>query len=175
MSRDDRPSGAAPAAVRSLSGRRHTAFGVRAVALFEAVKGLLVVAVGLGLAALAGKDVQAASEVLLRQLHLDPEGLPSVFLRSASQVSDKQLVMLAALAATYAVARLLEAYGLWHGWRWAQWLAALSGAIYLPLEVYELASGPTRLKLFALVANLCVVGYMARVLHFAHRDALSFT
>ena len=124
MSRDDGPPGPAPAAVRSLSGRRHTAFGVRAVALFEAVKGLLVVAVGLGLAALAGKDVQASSEVLLRQLHLDPEGLPSVFLRSASQVSDKQLVMLAALAATYAVARLLEAYGLWHGWRWAQWLAA---------------------------------------------------
>jgi uncharacterized membrane protein (DUF2068 family) len=159
---------------RSRAGRRHAAAGVRAVAAFEAVKGLLVVAVGLGLASLAGKDAESAAEALLRQLHLDPaERLPRIFLQAASTVSDRQLLMLAALAATYAVARLLEAYGLWHGWRWAQWLAALSGAIYLPLEVYELASRPTPLRLFALVANLCIVAYMARVLYGGNRDALS--
>ena len=159
---------------RSHGGARRAAVGVRAIALFEAAKGLVVVAVGLGLASLAGKDAEAIAEALLHELHLDPaERLPHIFLQAAAQVSDGQLLLLAALAATYAVARLLEAYGLWRGWRWAQWLAALSGAIYLPLEVYELASGPTPLKLFTLVANLCIVAYMSRVLYGGERDALS--
>lgn len=34
--------------------------------------------------------------------------------------------------------RFVEAYGLWRERRWANWLAAISEGIYLPVEIYEL-------------------------------------
>src|SRR4029079_9954628 len=96
--------------------------GVRTVALFEAAKGLLVVGVGLGLATLAGKDVQQVAEELVTHLHLDPaRHYPRIFLQAAGRVSDRQLLALASLALLYAVLRLVEAYGLWRQRRWAEW------------------------------------------------------
>jgi uncharacterized membrane protein (DUF2068 family) len=65
------------------------------------------------------------------------------------------------LAAIYSCVRFIEAYGLWQNRAWAKWFAALSGAIYVPFELYELYLGPTRLKLAALILNLAVVAYMA--------------
>jgi hypothetical protein len=65
--RDGGPRRPALAAVRLLSGRRHAALGVRAVAVFEAVKSLLVVAIGPGLALIAGKDTESAAHALPRQ------------------------------------------------------------------------------------------------------------
>ena len=49
-------------------------------------------------------------------------------------------------ALTYSAIRFTEAYGLWRERRWAEWLSAVSGAIYLPFEIYELAGGITPLK-----------------------------
>ena len=73
-------------------------------------------------------------------------------------------VPLASAAALYAALRFLEAYGLWRNRRWAEWLAALSGAIYIPFELYELHRGVSWLKLAALLLNAAVLAYMCRVL-----------
>lgn len=64
----------------------------------------------------------------------------------------------------YALIRFAEAYGLWLGRRWAEWLAALSGGVYVPVEIYELSRSVTWIKLGALVLNACVVAYMCMVL-----------
>lgn len=69
----------------------------------------------------------------------------------------------------YAVVRLAEAYGLWLGRRWAEWLAALSGGIYVPVELYELSRGVTAIKIGALILNACVVAYMCGVLWTSRR------
>jgi len=65
------------------------------------------------------------------------------------------------LALAYSCVRLIEAYGLWRDRAWAKWLAALSGAIYVPFELYELYLGPSGIKVAALVLNVAVVAYMA--------------
>jgi len=64
----------------------------------------------------------------------------------------------------YALVRFAESYGLWLERRWAEWLAALSGGIYVPVEVYELARHVTWIRLGALLVNLAVVAYMCAVL-----------
>jgi uncharacterized membrane protein (DUF2068 family) len=74
-------------------------------------------------------------------------------------------LLLAALAATYGLVRFIEAYGLWHGRRWAEWFAAVSGAIYIPFELYELLQGINWLSLGALVVNVLVVGLMVNALY----------
>jgi hypothetical protein len=64
----------------------------------------------------------------------------------------------------YASLRFAEAYGLWRGKAWAEWLAAISGAIYVPFEVVELAKKVTALRIASLLVNLLVVGYMLSLL-----------
>jgi uncharacterized membrane protein (DUF2068 family) len=139
--------------------------GVRTVAAFEAAKGVVVLLAGFGLLGLIHRDVQTAAEHFVERLHLNPaRHYPHIFIDAASQATDARLWMLAWLAFCYATLRLVEAYGLSRERRWAQWFALISGGVYLPLEVVELALGVTVFKALALVVNAGIVGYMAYVL-----------
>jgi uncharacterized membrane protein (DUF2068 family) len=134
------------------------------VAAFEAAKGLLVMATGLGLLALVHHDVQRAAEAVVRHLHLNPaRHYPRVFLEAAANVTDRRLGLLASGAFAYAVVRGVEAYGLWRVRTWAQWFAILSGGIYLPIEIYALVEHATALRAVVLLINVGVVGYVCYV------------
>ena len=69
--------------------------------------------------------------------------------------------VLASLALFYASCRAVEAYGLWRERAWAEWFALITGAVYLPVEVYELWLGITWIKALALVVNIGIVASMA--------------
>ena len=130
--------------------------------MFEAAKGTLVLMAGFGLFSLLHRDAEHAANLLSRRLHLNPaKEHTRIFIELLSNLSSTRLWLFASLAATYSCVRFIEAYGLWHNRAWAKWFAALSGAIYVPFELYELYLGPTKLKLAALVINLGVVAYMA--------------
>jgi uncharacterized membrane protein (DUF2068 family) len=83
-----------------------------------------------------------------------------LFLDAASRLTDTRLMGLAALALVYASMREIEAYALWHQRRWAEWFALVSGAVYLPVEIYELTHGLSWMKVLALAINLVVVAVM---------------
>jgi uncharacterized membrane protein (DUF2068 family) len=139
--------------------------GLRAVAVFEASKGLVLLAAGCGVLALLGRDVEHFATQVIHRFHLNPaHHYPQIFLEVARNVNNTHLVLLAVGAALYATVRFVEAYGLWHARRWAEWVAAVSGAIYVPIEIYELAVKVTWLRASALVLNLAIVGYMVWLL-----------
>ena len=139
---------------------------IRAVALFEAAKGTLVLLTGFGALALIHHDVQRYAERLVGHLHLNPaKHYPRIFIDTAANLTDARLWMLATLAATYATVRFVEAYGLWFGRRWAEWFAAVSGSIYIPFEIYELFHRVTWLSCGALALNVLVVGLMIDILY----------
>lgn len=145
------------------------AAGVRAVAVFEAAKGLLVLVAGFGLASLVHRDAQHAAETVVRHLHLNPaRHYPRVFIQAAGRVSSSRLWMLAGGAFAYSLVRFVEAYGLWRLRPWAEWFAIVSGGLYLPVEAYELARHPTPLKAAILLGNLAVVAYLLYVRRKAH-------
>ena len=134
---------------------------LRGVAIFEAAKGLLVLLGGIGLFELIHRDVQQIAEQLIAHTHLNPaSSYPRIFLDFASKVTDGKLLALASLALAYALIRLAEAYGLWFERRWAQWLGAVSGGIYVPIEIYELFHQASTIKFIALVANLTIVVFL---------------
>lgn len=136
--------------------------GVRVIAIIEAAKGGLVLLVGFGAFTLVHVNVQGHAEELVRHFHLNPASrYPRVFLELAGASTPARLLWLAFAAAGYAFVRLTEAYGLWRGRAWAEWLAALGGAVYLPIELWELSRGVTGLRVGTFVANLVIVGYMA--------------
>jgi uncharacterized membrane protein (DUF2068 family) len=139
---------------------------IRAVALLEAAKGTLVLLTGFGALSLIHRDAQRFAEELVGHLHLNPaKHYPRIFIEAATNFAETHLLLLAALAATYGLVRFIEAYGLWHGRRWAEWFAAVSGGIYIPFEIYELLKGMNWLSLGALVVNVLVVGLMVNALY----------
>ncbi len=138
---------------------------VQAAAAFEAMKGAVVLLAGTGLLSLVHRDVHAAAARLVEHAHLDPAShYPTIFLDAAARVTDSRLMLLAAGAATYSIVRLIEAYGLFRERAWAEVLAAVSGGIYVPFEVFELVRKPTWHGVALLLLNLIVVGVMVRAL-----------
>jgi len=142
---------------------------VRAVAVFEAAKGVLVLVAGFGLLSLVHRDAQHVAETIVRHLHLNPaRHYPRVFIEAAGRVSSSRLWMLAGGAFAYSLVRFVEAYGLWRLRAWAEWFAIIAGGLYLPVEVYELARRPTHVKAAILLGNLAVVAYLLYVRGTAH-------
>jgi uncharacterized membrane protein (DUF2068 family) len=147
-----------------MSTDRGAVTGLRTVAAYEASKGFLVMAAGLGLLSLVHHDVQRAAESVVRHLHLNPaRHYPRVFIEAATRVTDTRLWLLASGAFAYAVVRGVEAYGLWRARTWAEWFAILSGGIYLPFEIYALIHHSTAMKAVVLLINVAVVGYVSYV------------
>jgi uncharacterized membrane protein (DUF2068 family) len=131
------------------------------VALTEAFKGFIVLAAGFGLLALIHHDVRHVALSLVTRLHIDPsEHYAGLFLDLADHVTDLRLWGAAGLAVLYSAIRLAEGYGLWFAQRWAAWLGALSGALYVPIEIYELWHKPSGVKAATLALNIAVVAYL---------------
>lgn len=135
---------------------------LRAVAFVEFLKGFVVLLAGFGVLSLVHRDAWDVAESFLEWLHISPEThYAQVFLNLADQVTDAKLWAVAIGALTYSSLRFAEAYGLWRERAWAEWLALISGAIYLPFEIVELARKPDWIRLTVLAVNLAVVLYMA--------------
>ncbi|MEA2458716.1 MAG: hypothetical protein QOC95_1688, partial [Thermoleophilaceae bacterium] len=60
----------------------------------------------------------------------------------------------------YAALEGIEAVGLWWQKRWAEYLTLIATALFLPLEVYELAHKLSPFKVIALIVNTAVVLYL---------------
>jgi uncharacterized membrane protein (DUF2068 family) len=110
--------------------------GLRTVAVFEAFKGVIALVAALGFIAILRRDVdlENAAENLLYFLHIDPDRrLAQAFLDAAGRMMNIHVGTILAIALAYAALRFAEAYGLWKMRAWAEWLAIISGCIYLPI------------------------------------------
>ncbi len=147
---------------------------LRFVASFEFVKGVLVLLIGLSAILLVHKDAWWIGESLLALLHISTDRHSAqVFLDLADSITDARLWTAAELAVTYSALRFAEAYGLWKGRRWAEWIAFVSGALLLPVEIRELFRGITALRAVVFAGNLVIVLYMFTLLREGRRRALA--
>jgi len=139
---------------------------LRGIATFEMAKGLVVLLAALGMVLLVQKeDPWDIADALLRLLHISPDHrLAQLFLDWADTLTSAKLYAVAAVAGAYSFLRFLEAYGLWHARAWAEWIALISGALYLPFEIYNLAHRLSWLHVIVLAINLAIVLYMIYLL-----------
>ncbi|MDM0047043.1 DUF2127 domain-containing protein [Variovorax dokdonensis] len=147
----------------SLASRR----AIRTIAFVEAIKGLIVLAAAAGVMSLIRRqDLYDVAAALVDHMHLNPAShYPQIFLDAAEHYQQQaHLLWLAAGAAAYVAVRLTEAYGLLRERAWAEWLAALSGAVYVPFDVLHLLRHPSLLGAAILLVNLAVVGVMVLAL-----------
>ena len=156
-----------------LAHREHPVARRRAlhlIALYEAVKGFAVLAAALGLLSLLHKDMHQLAVSLLWRFHLDPTlPLPTIFLVYADKLAALKLTTVVPVAVGYVAIRLSEAWGLWKEKVWAEWLGALSGAIYIPFEVAHLMHRTTLFNAGVLLANTLMVAFLAFQLWNRHR------
>ena len=101
---------APPEAVDHYSSR----VGLEAIAVFEAIKGLLVVAAGFGLLALIDKDLPDVVEHMIHRLHMNPDWPVSHAAMKVAEKWDGRELAAACAAFVYSTVRFVEAYGLWH-------------------------------------------------------------
>lgn len=136
--------------------------GVRAIALVEGAKGALVLLAGLGVPSLIHRNVQALVDQIVRLSNLNPASqYPLVFINAMAHADDARLWALATAALLYSVLRGVEAYGLWHARRWAEWFALGSASLYLPVEIYQLSHRLTWVSVVVFAVNAVIVAYMA--------------
>ena len=136
---------------------------LHAIALFEAVKGVAALLASIGILRLLHRDsdIRGLALALLWRFHLDPNTqYPELLLHYADLLSTINLRSMAPVAAAYITIRLAEAYGLWKEKVWAEWLGALSGALYIPLEVAHLMHRPTVVNAGVLLANILMVMFL---------------
>src|ERR1035438_7793829 len=150
--------------LRNTTGEHSHKGGLRMVAVFEALKGALALASAYFLIVMIRRDVdfQEAAEHILFRSHINPSRHWSQeFLHAADKISGTSIVMIGAIAITYAILRFAEGYGLWRHRAWAEWLAIVSGCVYLPFEIYKVIRRSNQLHWTILGINILVVLYIA--------------
>ena len=87
-----------------------------------------------------------------------------LFLDFADDITDARLWAAARLAFVFCGLRFVEAYGLWNGRTWAEWVAFGSGTLLIPLEIRELLRGVTLLRVSCICWQLGGDWYMLYLL-----------
>ncbi len=161
--------------VVSVGSPAHNApLGLRTVAIFELVKGVLFIFIALLAGSLVHKDVGLKAFDFVHKLHLDPAWhFSKMFIEASSKLTDTRLRLVILFASALATIRIAEAYGLWHARAWAEWFAVISAGIYLPWEIYRYYRDPSLVGAVIFLVNVLIVIYLARLLAENRRKKLA--
>jgi uncharacterized membrane protein (DUF2068 family) len=131
------------------------------IGAFKLVKGLLLVAVGIGALGLLHRDIAAALGPLVAHLHIDPESrYLGRALAAVVALDDRALKRISAGTFFYAALLLTEGVGLLLRRRWAEYFTVLVTGSFIPLELYELTRRFTATRLILIGVNVAVVWYL---------------
>ena len=143
---------------------------LRSIALLELVKGIVVLAAAISLYWIDPSDVAGA---FLNYLHISPDRhFAHMLFGLADRLSNVKTWHIVLVASVYSGLRFAEAFGLWRSRAWAEWVALISGAIYLPYEITRLAHKVSLLHVSIFLVNLAVVAFMFYLrIYVPRRDA----
>jgi uncharacterized membrane protein (DUF2068 family) len=131
---------------------------LRSVAFVEFAKGVIVIG---AVVALHWIDPSDVADAFLNFLHISPDRhFAHLMMSMADKLSDIKFWHLAVVASCYSGLRFAEAVGLWRARAWAEWVALVSGALYLPLEIRATWRHATLIHAAVLVVNLAIVAFM---------------
>jgi uncharacterized membrane protein (DUF2068 family) len=135
--------------------------GLLLIAVFKLIKGLGLLALGIGALRLLHKDVAAEIAQWLDVLRVDQHNhYIQMLLEKLGMVDDRKLKALSVGTFFYSALFLTEGVGLALRKRWAEYLTIISTASLLPLEVYEIAKRPDAARIVVLLANIAIVVYL---------------
>ncbi|PNE36314.1 MULTISPECIES: DUF2127 domain-containing protein [Streptomyces] len=168
------PHGSGPAAGAPLVPRGKVLrdlFLLRFLAVERALRGVFVVLAALAVWQFSNsqdavrqffdKNLDVVRPIAVH-FHYDLDHSPIVdTIRKTFGYKHSTLMVVAALLLAYALVEIVEGVGLWMSKRWAEYLAVVATAAFLPLEIYELTEKVSWLKIATLVINILAVLYIA--------------
>jgi hypothetical protein len=144
---------------------------LRLIAVDRVIHFVILVALGIGVLAIAGHEASVRSRFyrILADLQGGVAGGPvqtsghvgilgefdKLFSLRAGTLRELGIALL-----SYGLLEGVEAVGLWFAKRWAEYLTFLATTILLPLEIYEIIHKGTALKVIGFIVNLAVVLYL---------------
>jgi uncharacterized membrane protein (DUF2068 family) len=135
---------------------------LRAIAIFEMLKGLLVLIVGLGVLDFVSADLQDRAASIIATFQLNPARLmPKVFLESASHLSETSFQILFGGALLFVVIHLVLGLGLWRGKTWAPWVTMAILVFFFPFDGSEIWVRPTTARVTMGILNFVTASYLA--------------
>ena len=135
--------------------------GLLLIAAFKLIKGLAMLALGIGALRLLHKDVAAEVAQWIDALRVDPHNYYiRKLLEKVGMVDDRKLKALSIGTFFYSALFLTEGLGLAMRRRWAEYLTIVSTGSLLPLEVYEVVKRADASRIVVLVANIAILVYL---------------
>jgi len=135
---------------------------LRLIAVERTARGLLLVAAGIYLLFHLGTDFGKLAEDAIRSVDVDPRRhfIHGVVTRlHGLHAHELRVAGIAAIG--YGALELVEGVGLWLDQLWAEYLTLIATSLFVPLELYELATKPSVWKAGGLAVNLLIVAYLA--------------
>jgi uncharacterized membrane protein (DUF2068 family) len=150
---------------------RHHNKGLFAIAIFKWIKGLLLLALGLGFLRLLHRDISEVLEHFIDQFRIDPDNkFLGSLLAKASLIDEKKMAELSALTFAYSALFLTEGTGLFFEQKWAEYLTLIATASFIPVEIYELIKEFSLMKLVVLVVNIVIVIFLTVIVRKKHKE-----
>ena len=134
---------------------------LRLIAIFKFIKAASLIALGIGLFRLLGKDLGGVLLHWSEALKLDPAShFVNLALEKVAHVSPAQVKKLGFGSFIYAGLFLAEGTGLWLQKRWGEWLTVIITSSLVPVEIYEIHRHFSYAKVAVLILNLAIVLYL---------------
>jgi uncharacterized membrane protein (DUF2068 family) len=144
-----------------MAGKTKGSRGLMLIAAFKLIKGIALLALGIGALRLMHKDVAAEVAQWIDILRVDPHNYYiQKLLAKLGMVDDRKLKALSIGTFFYSGLFLTEGVGLALRKRWAEYLTIISTASLLPLEVYEIEKHVSAARIVVLLANIAIVAYL---------------
>ena len=137
--------------------------GLKAIALIKIFRGTVALIVGIALL-LEGSSLvdQYKIQVMVAERAQDPAMY--LLLKSLKYINQTVITSIGVLALILAAIRYIEAIGLWHKKKWAEWLVLFTTLVFIPFEIFHLTQGFNVLIVFILIVNIAICIYLLYML-----------
>ena len=139
--------------------------GLAVIAVFKAVKGLLLLLLGFGLLKLVHAEIATLFSLLIEALHLNADSrLVHALVLKVDALQPHSVWLAGLVSLSYAGLLLAEGIGLWLEYTWAAYLTVVSTSLLIPFELYEIFEQVSILRVGVLILNVIIVLYLIRQL-----------
>ncbi|NOT46188.1 MAG: DUF2127 domain-containing protein [Acidobacteria bacterium] len=150
---------------------RERTWTIHFISVMKFVKAAVLIAVGIKLLTLLGRDVHEWANDFVTRHGIDTANkFVESMLHKLEGVGNTQLATFSIVAFAYSGLLLTEGVGLWLQKRWAEYLTAVATSFFIPLELYELYERFTFVRIGVLALNIFIVWYLVTRLRDEKRE-----
>ena len=138
-------------------------FLLQLIVLEKTFLGLLWIFLSAGILTLIHEDLQLFTMQVGEVLRLEPDNRFLVLVaENVVNTKASTIIGVSILGFSYSALNLVEGYGLWKRYRWAEYLTVIATALFIPFEIVAVVEEVTLLRVGVLVINILIVVFLMK-------------